>query len=174
YGTILTIKDQSALNEVWMDVSIRSYLSAQGERKIAIGKDIINGILGLQKTRDTWVVYEENLDNPDYYTINDKGEYERIVDGNLIYQEINFLIRTNLKQMWFNFYPEGKQLSYIDVADVDFILNVFNVHRAKEILNSRDQKFELLDGLGMWSYINYLFYKDEFYSTKKDSLKEYF
>lgn len=170
YSTTLLIKDKEALNLAWMDIAIRSYISGEGNREKAYGERITNDIFRLSERYDLWVKYEEDGELNFFIFDEDEFKHVREPDGRKVIEMADFLIATNMKQIWIDFDRHQRQAVYISQNVVQFILNVFHIPKIREKLNTAD--LNLLDMVGLWGYLRYLFNDDSFNQTLKAELKE--
>ncbi len=145
YGTAITLSDYTSIDMAWLDVAVRSYLTGNEVRKKAVGEQIASDIWNLTRKYNVSVSFHANENSVKFFVLDTALSHSKEItivgteqefNGLDIVNKVAFIMAATLKQHWFNFYKHKAELHYVDVADVDFYMSVFNIQRAMEVLDS--------------------------------------
>ncbi|MFQ5649329.1 MAG: hypothetical protein ACE5IY_05255 [bacterium] len=164
YATSIMVGDKRGLRAAWSeDIAVRRFKTASELPDSSKGENITIALHNLSKKYDVWVMYEDRKDYVNYILSelreDGKPAWVRGEKASQVWQSPDFIFKTRLRQIWLDLNKVDRKLHYLDVAEVNFWINVFNIARARELLSSGAKPTPLFM-FGTWLYLKHLFHDD--------------
>jgi len=179
YATALITQDNFTLSDAWYDHAVR-IINLNNQPKLATGYNVIKHILGLWENRHVWVTYNlikiVGIDKSGIrfcYWDAKNNKFQEALNDSILDKKLNFFAEIPMKQNWYNFNRYKDEITYASIDTVDFIINIFNINKAKDYLSNNSRiEIEPDDYFGIMIYLKHLFQNDNRLTSLKSKCKE--